>query len=249
MKLFLLGATGNSGRRIFRFALERGHEVTAFVRDQNKLLNIVGRGASQGVRVINGNIDKPTELAAAMAGHDVVINAAGHVTEGARFTQLVQNVIQQASKSLGAGGRLWQFGGAAVLDIPGTNMMAVDLPRVPKVYEAHRANLNALKKSSLDWSMLCPGPMIDSANGEPTKGLRLSADQWPVERPSYTYFLPRIALALAFKQKVPELTISYEDAADVILSNLDHNGRFSRKRVGVALPVGMRNFKADVPGR
>ena len=249
MKLFLLGATGNSGQRILKFALERNHEVTAFVRDQNKLLNIVGRSMPQGLRVAAGDIGNSAELAAAMTGHDVVINAAGHVTEGTRFTQLVQHVIEQASNALGAAGRLWQFGGAAVLNIPGTIMMAVDLPRVPKVYEAHRTNLNALRKSSLDWSMLCPGPMIDAPNGKPTKGLRLSVDQWPVQRPSYTYFLPKIALALAFKQKVPELTISYEDAADVILSNLDHNGRFSRKRVGIALPVGMRNFKADVPGR
>ena len=184
-----------------------------------------------------------------MVGHDVVINAAGHVTEGNHFTQLVQNVIQQTSNTLGTAGRLWQFGGAAVLDIPGTDIMAVDLPMVPKVYEAHRANLNALRNSSLDWSMLCPGPMIDAPSGEPTKELRLSVDQWPVQRPANTYVLPKSAWALAFREKVPELTISYEDAADVIINNLDRSGRFSRRRVGVALPVGLRNFKADVPGR
>ena len=38
MRVFLLGATGNSGRRILRFALDRGHEVTALVRDKSKLL-------------------------------------------------------------------------------------------------------------------------------------------------------------------------------------------------------------------
>ncbi len=249
MKLFLLGATGNSGRRILRFALERGHQVTALVRDQNKLLEISGRRMPQGLRVIAGDIDKSAELAGAMVGHDVVINAAGHVTEGDRFTRLVQNVIQLTLNSLGAGGRFWQFGGAAVLDIPGTNIMAVDLPMVPKVYQAHRTNLHALRTSSLDWSMLCPGPMIEAPNGEPTKGLRLSVDQWPVQRPSYTHLLPKVALAFAFKQKVPELTISYEDAAEVILSNLDRNGSFSRSRVGVALPVGLRNFKVDVPGQ
>jgi putative NADH-flavin reductase len=249
MRLFLLGATGNSGRRILRFALERGHQVTAFVRDQNKLLEMLGRRPPEGLHVIAGDIDKPTELATAMIGHDVVINAAGHVTEGDRFTRLVRNVIDQTMNSLGVAGRLWQFGGAAVLDIPGTIIMAVDLPMVPSVYEAHRTNLNALRKSSLDWSMLCPGPMIDAPNGEPTKELRLTVDQWPVQRPRYTYVLPKAALAFAFRQKVPELTISYEDAADVILSNLDRNGRFSRRRVGVALPVGLRNFKADVPRR
>lgn len=249
MKLFLLGATGNSGRRILRFALDRGHQVTAFVRDQNKLLEILGHSLPQYLRVIVGDIVKSAELAEAMVGHDVVINAAGYVTEGDRFTRLVQNVIQQTSNSLGAGSRLWQFGGAAVLDIPGTDLKGVDLPMVPRVYEAHRTNLNALTKSSLDWSMLCPGPMIEAPNGEPTKGLRLSVDQWPVQRPGYTYLLPKAALAFAFKQKVPELTICYEDAADVILTNLDRNGRFSRRRVGVALPVGLRNLKADLPGR
>ena len=249
MKIFLLGATGNSGRRILKFALDRGQQVTAFVRDQNKLVEILGRSLPQSLRVIVGDIEKPAELAGAMVGHDVVINAAGHVTEGDRFTRLVQNVIQQTSNSLGAGSRIWQFGGAAVLDIPGMDLKGVDLPMVPKVYGAHRTNLTALTKSSLDWSMLCPGPMIDAPNGEPTKGLRLSVDQWPVQPPGYTYLLPKAALAFAFKQKVPELTISYEDAADVILSNLDRNGRFSRRRVGVALPVGMRNLKVDLPGR
>lgn len=249
MKLFLLGATGNSGRRILKFALARGHEVTAFVRDQNKLAAIVGRTPPRGLHVIVGDIEKSTEMARGMVGHDAVINAAGYVSEGERFTRLVQNVVDDTSSSLGTGGRLWAFGGAAVLNVPGTSLKGVDLPMVPKIYEAHRTNLDALTKSSLDWSMLCPGPMIEASDGEPTKGLRLSVDEWPMQPPGYTRFLPNAALALAFKQALPELTISYEDAADVILNNLERNGRFSRKRVGAALPLGGRNLKANLPGR
>jgi len=180
-----------------------------------------------------------------MVGHDVAINAAGHVTDGSTFTHLVQSVIDSAIVCLGEGGRLWQFGGAAVLNVPGMHIMAVDLPKVPKVYEAHRTNLDALRRSPLDWSMLCPGPMIASENGKPTGDLRLSVDEWPVTRPAYTYVLPRLALAFAFKQKVPELTISYEDAAEVIIDNLSKSGRFSRRRVGVALPPGLRKYKKD----
>ena len=59
-----------------------------------------------------------------MVGHDVAINAAGTVTEGSTFTQLVRTVVDSAIASLGEGGRLWQFGGAAVLDVPGTHLMA-----------------------------------------------------------------------------------------------------------------------------
>jgi len=80
-------------------------------------------------------------------------------------------------------------------------------------------------------------------------GLRLSVDEWPVARPAYTYVLPKLALAFAFKQKLPELTISYEDAAEVILDNLSKDGQFSRRRVGVTLPPGLRKHynKDDVP--
>jgi putative NADH-flavin reductase len=241
VKIFLLGATGNAGQRILRAALARGHEVTAMVRDEAKL------PSSPNLRVTRGIVDKSPDLARVMVGHDVVINAAGNVAKSSAFTKLVQTAIDATTASLGDGGRLWVFGGAAVLSVPGTNMMGVDLPKVPKVYEAHRTNLDALRRSPLDWSMLCPGPMIASVNGKPTGGLRLSADEWPVTPPAYTYVLPRLALAFAFKQKMPELTISYEDAAEVILDNLSKSGRFSRRRVGVALPPGLRNYKDDLP--
>jgi uncharacterized protein len=85
--------------------------------------------------------------------------------------------------------------------------------------------------------------MIDAPNGQPTNGLRISADHWPMPAPPAVNLLPKAALAFAFKQRIPELTVSYEDAAEVILNNLDRNGPFSRKRVGVALPPGERNVK------
>ncbi len=246
MRVFLLGATGNSGRRILRFALDRGHEVTALVRDKSKLLRLIG-SVPAPLQIVPGDLGNASQTIAAMTGHDVVINAAGYVTEGATFTRLVQTAIDAASTALGEGGRFWQFGGAAVLDIPGTGMKGVDLPMVPKVYEAHRTNLIALERSRLDWSMLCPGPMIEAPDGKPTPGLRVLADQWPMARPAYTRLMPQVTLALAFKQAVPELTVSYEDAATIILDNLAKNGPFSRRRVGLALPAGMRNVKRDVP--
>ena len=43
-----------------------------------------------------------------------------------------------------------------------------------------------------------------------------------------------------------ELTISYEDAAEVMLDNLSKVERFSRRRVGVLL-AGLRNYEDDRP--
>ena len=101
MRLFLLGATGNSGRRIVKFALQRGHQVTAFVRDQKKLAEILGRSLPQGLQVVVGDIDKSAELGTAMGGHDVVINAAGYVTEGDRFTTLDRESFTKRRAALG----------------------------------------------------------------------------------------------------------------------------------------------------
>lgn len=240
MKLFLLGATGNSGRRILRLALERGHEVTAWVRDPTQLSMTTG----DTIRVIAGDTQDITALSVAMREHDVVINAAGTTAVPAGYTTLVNNVIKAAEKALGARGRFWLFGGAAALDVPGTSSMTLDLPLIPRAFQLHKTNLEAIRKTQLDWSMLCPGPMIESPNGQSTVGLRISTEQWPVDGPALAGVLPGIANSLAFARRVPEMTIYYEDAASVILDHLDTNGPFFRKRVGVALPRGVRRHKS-----
>jgi len=58
VKIFILGATGNSGRRILRLALQRAHEVTAFVRDETKLLSVVDRPIAPNLHVSIGDISK-----------------------------------------------------------------------------------------------------------------------------------------------------------------------------------------------
>jgi putative NADH-flavin reductase len=191
-------------------------------------------------------LEDHSALTEALRGHDVVINAAGNVSEGPAFPNLVQNVIRAADAALGPGGRFWLFGGAALLDVPGAGICTLDLPGVPRIYEAHRSNFEAVRATALDWSMLCPGPMIEAPDGQATEGLIVSAEVWPTARPHYVHLLPRIALALAFKQAVPRMTIYYEDAACVILDNLQKGGAFSRKRVGIALPVGKTRLKATV---
>jgi putative NADH-flavin reductase len=90
VKIFLLGATGNSGRRILGLALQRAHEVTAVVRDETRLLSVVDRPIPPNLHVFIGDASKSADIARVMVGHDVAINAAGQVTEGSTFTQLVQ---------------------------------------------------------------------------------------------------------------------------------------------------------------
>ena len=242
MKLLILGAGGNSGLRLVRMGLAAGHDVTAFVRNKTKFEELLG-DTQKGLTIETGDVADAAALHAAMAGQNAVVNAAGSVHEPDRFVSLVATIVGAAEKALGPGGRFWLFGGAAALDIPGTNRMTVDLPLVPKFYQAHKTNFERVSRTQLDWSMLCPGPMTEADDRNPGEGLRVANNIWPTSPSAIAKYLPPIATTIAFVRRVPEMTITYEDAAHVIVNNLAPKGVHSRSRVGVALPLGLRRHK------
>jgi putative NADH-flavin reductase len=75
MKMFVLGATGGIGRHLLQLALERGHEVTAFVRSPERIGLTHAR-----LRVVPGDVFEADQMAPAMAGHDVVLSSFGPTT-------------------------------------------------------------------------------------------------------------------------------------------------------------------------
>jgi putative NADH-flavin reductase len=72
MRLFLVGATGNTGTQLIDLGLQRGHEVTAFVRSPDKITQRHPR-----LKVVQGDPLNAEELAAAMTGHDAVLSSLG----------------------------------------------------------------------------------------------------------------------------------------------------------------------------
>lgn len=73
MRLLVFGASGKTGREIVAQALERGHDVTAFVRHPAKL-NL----SHDRLKVMRGNVMDASSVSAAMPGHDAVLIAIGH---------------------------------------------------------------------------------------------------------------------------------------------------------------------------
>ena len=72
MRIFILGANGHTGTQIVDLALERGHDVTAFVRSPSKVQRRHAR-----LSVVGGDPLQADSLAGALAGHDAVISALG----------------------------------------------------------------------------------------------------------------------------------------------------------------------------
>lgn len=72
MKLVVLGATGGTGLEIVRQAIDRGHEVTAFVRSAERLKPFGDR-----VVVIQGNLLDVSALEDAIRGQDAIVSGFG----------------------------------------------------------------------------------------------------------------------------------------------------------------------------
>jgi putative NADH-flavin reductase len=72
MRLFVLGATGRTGKHILDLGLARGHHLTAFVRSPQKIAR-----RESALTVVKGDPLQAPELARAMAGHDAVLSALG----------------------------------------------------------------------------------------------------------------------------------------------------------------------------
>lgn len=165
MKIALIGATGFIGSRLLAELTSRGHQVTAIVRNPEK----VPQGA--GVTAKAGDVYDKDGLAALLAGHDAVISAV-HFSASDPAT-LLAAVKQSGVK------RYLVVGGAGSLEVaPGVKLF--DTPEFPAIYldEARKggAFLDLLKsESGLGWTFLSPSAVIEP--GERTGRFRLGRDQ------------------------------------------------------------------------
>ena len=213
MNIILFGATGQIGRQILKQALERGHTVTAFVRDAAKLDVTHLR-----LTVMVGDARNARAVAAAIPGHDAVINAMGPggpdvsdkyldiITDGIRH--LVQGMRQAGLR------RIVVLGSVATLNAAPDKLLR-DLPNFPdlarNISGAHLEAWKTLAASGLDWTVICPAPIVES--GEPTGQYRTQAD-----------FLLGGG---------PQLKIATGDVADLLLNEVEHGNHIGH-RVNVA---------------
>jgi putative NADH-flavin reductase len=165
MKVALVGATGNAGSRILAELSRRGHEVTAIVRNPEKV------PAQANVTARKGNVSDKARLSELLAGHDVAVSAV-------RFAQSDPHKLIGAARSSGVK-RYLVVGGAASLEAaPGVRLL--DTPDFPSAYKAEAsagaAFLDLLRQErELDWTFISPSAMF--VPGERTGRFRLGQDQ------------------------------------------------------------------------
>lgn len=186
----------------------------------------------------------PVDLAELIGGHDALVNCAGLVTEGQTFVDLIDRLVTGVeSMPMDARPVCWFMAGAAILDIDKSGRQGVDLPGIRSTYWPHRINFERLRRTTLDWRLLCAGPMVEQpALG--VKRLRVALDTLPVQVPAFARLLPGPMLLPVFASMIPQMIVPYADAAALMLANLNRGDTMARHRVGLALPPGMRGKKS-----
>lgn len=168
MKIALIGAAGNIGRRILDEALHRGHQVTAIQRDPAKLTH-----THINLTVVQGDLAQPASLPALFHGHDVVISAASPA-DSESFIQINKDLVEAVR--LAQVPRVLIVGGAGCLEVaPGVDLLqsgALDSFPWKWVAEAHREVRNHLREiDGVNWTYFSPAGLIEA--GERTGKFRL----------------------------------------------------------------------------
>jgi len=155
MKVAIIGATGFVGSAVLKEGIERGYELTAIVRDTAKVEK------AAGVTSLSIDVNNVDALAAALTGHDAVINAfnPGWANPNIYDDSIKGSEnIQEAVKRSGVK-RFITVGGAGSLYIDGNQL--VDSPQFPAEWKAGataaRDYLTTLRKEEeLDWTFVSP---------------------------------------------------------------------------------------------
>jgi putative NADH-flavin reductase len=162
MKIALIGATGNVGRRVTAEAVRRGHEVIAIARDVSKL------EAQASVTPVRADLTDKAAIGKAIAGADAVVLSV-------KFQELDVEALLDALKDAK---RLLIVGGAASLYVaPGLQLIDTEgFPDFIKVEAepARQALARVQQEQALDWTFLSPSVFFGP--GERTGNFRLGKD-------------------------------------------------------------------------
>lgn len=182
MKIGIIGATGKAGSLIVQEASERGHEVTAIVRNAAKL-------SGQQVTVLEKDVFNLK--AEDLQQFDVVVNAFGAPAGQEHLHVEAGKVLIEALKST-PNIRLIVVGGAGSLFVDeAQTVRLLDTPEFPKEYFATASNqgknLEDLQNASdIKWTFISPAAFFNP-EGKKTGTYQKGKDQLIVNSKGDSY--------------------------------------------------------------
>lgn len=209
MKIAIIGASGKAGNLILKEAINRGHQVTAIVRDAAKLTD-------KNVAVIEKNIfDLTSEN---LKSFDVVVNAFGaplgeeqaHVDAGHALIEALKDTDKRAIIVGGAG--------SLYVDENKT-VQLIDTPEFPDMFKptakGQARNLKELQETkNITWTFISPSAVFN-AEGKRTGSYKTGKDHLLVNSKGESY-------------------ISYADYAIAVVDEIENPQHLNKRFTVVA---------------
>ncbi|MBP2002424.1 putative NADH-flavin reductase [Paenibacillus shirakamiensis] len=195
-KIAVIGATGKAGSQIIKEANNRGHQVTAIVRDASKLISPVDAIIERDILDLKNEDVK---------GFEVVVNAFAAPLGQEHLHVDAGNILIHALQ--GTDTRLLVVGGAGSLYVdPEETIRVVDTPEFPDFIKPtannQGKNLEILKNTpDLKWTFLSPS--AEFAIGERKGEYKVGKDQLLVNSAGKSY-------------------VSYADYAIAVVDEIEH---------------------------
>ena len=198
MKLIIFGSTGGTGRQLIAQALQQKHQVTAFARNPDKLIQ-----THPNLNVIKGDVLDPGAVQRAIQGQEVVLCSLGmpNIMDRSKLrTKGTKNIVDAMLKSsvtrlicqsgLGAGDSR---------DLLPFHYKYVIAPLFMRaLYADHNKQEEIITESTLEWTIVRPGSLT---NGDLTASYHQGYN---------------------IKNKPDTIKISRADTADFMLKQLNN---------------------------
>jgi putative NADH-flavin reductase len=165
MRILIFGATGGTGRELVTQALDRRHEVTAFVRTPSKLSL-----SNPRLRLVQGDVQRRESIHAAIPGHDAVLSALGSPSLGP--TTLLSDAAREIVRTMEAQGvrrLLWEsslgVGGTRGRLGPLYNWLLIPL-LLRNVFADKERQEAIIRASALEWTIVQPAALTNGPRRE-----------------------------------------------------------------------------------
>ena len=213
MKITLFGATGQTGHHVLQAALNKGYEVSALVRNPDKIDAALLKQYNERLRLVKGDILDPEAVAKALTGSEGFIFAVGPVKGSPPdLPERATQTVLAAAKQAGVTRFVWLLGAGVVDSRDEPDMIRKVMQRLMRVFaksllESSQNAYDQIIQSGMDYTVVRPPVLSNkasqgslSASYKPPKPSAISrADlgafmvnalteaQWRAESPMVTY--------------------------------------------------------------
>lgn len=175
MKIIVFGASGRLGQHVVKQALEKGYEVTAFVRTPSKL-----EVNHENLQIVQGDAFNKEAVSKAIKGHDAVVSclaSSNGMKASTELEEMTKNIVD-GMKEQNVNRIIYTASAGIYGEIPGISGKMV-MKMLKHALKDHRNAVDYITANNLNYTIVRPmglsndeltGVYRETREGVPEKG-------------------------------------------------------------------------------